>query len=228
MSEFSIEPIPGLPERPPEGETILWQGKPNAWSLARHALHVRKIGLYFVLIGLWLGLDALAAGAHVVEASGQLLSQLAIGASAILLLSLFAWLVQRTTIYTLTNRRIVIRFGVALPITVNLPFNRVDSADLRLHQGGRGDISLSLNPKQPVSYLLFWPHVRPWHFRNPQPMLRCIDGVEEVAGLLGNALAAHQEQTSAVERTEPGATADRRRYTTETRFGGAMASGEAH
>ena len=27
--DFQIEPVPGLPERPPEGERILWQGRPN-------------------------------------------------------------------------------------------------------------------------------------------------------------------------------------------------------
>lgn len=192
MSEFSGEPIPGLPEHLPTGETILWQGKPSAWPLARQALHVRKIALYFGVVGLWLAVDSLASGAGLVESSGQLLSQIAVGGSAILLLALFAWLVQRTTIYTLTNRRLVMRFGVALPITVNLPFSRIESADLRSHGDGNGDISLRVDPEQRVSTLLFWPHVRPWHWRQPQPTLRCVDGVEQVAALLADALADDQ------------------------------------
>ena len=38
--DFAIEPIPGLPERPPQGEEILWQGRPNWWALAKSACGV--------------------------------------------------------------------------------------------------------------------------------------------------------------------------------------------
>lgn len=203
MSEFSVEPVPGLPEHLPEGETILWQGRPSAWPLARQALHVRKVAVYFGIVGLWLAIDALLAGAGPVESSGQLFSQLIVGGSAILLLALFAWLVQRTTVYTLTNRRLVLRFGVALPITVNLPFTRIESADLRLHGGGNGDISLAVDPEQRISTLLFWPHVRPWHWRAPQPTLRCVDHVERVAALLAGALAEEQRQPLAGNAAGP-------------------------
>ncbi|MEO0946437.1 MAG: PH domain-containing protein, partial [Pseudomonadota bacterium] len=35
--DFATEPVRGLPERPPEGEEILWQGQPSAWALTRSA-----------------------------------------------------------------------------------------------------------------------------------------------------------------------------------------------
>jgi hypothetical protein len=28
--DFAFEPVKGLPELPPEGEHLLWQGRPNA------------------------------------------------------------------------------------------------------------------------------------------------------------------------------------------------------
>ncbi len=36
--DFDFDPVPGLPERLPAGEEILWQGRPEALTLAREAL----------------------------------------------------------------------------------------------------------------------------------------------------------------------------------------------
>ncbi|MCP1675859.1 hypothetical protein J2T57_003014 [Natronocella acetinitrilica] len=192
MSEFDIEPIPGLPERPPEGERILWQGKPAAWPLAKRALHARKVALYFLVVGSFLAVDALWGGESLVMALGQGLSQFVIGTIAVGVLCVLAWLMSRTTVYTITNRRVVARFGVALPITVNLPFTMLESADLRLNGDGTGDISLTMAPDQKISYMLFWPHVRPWHLSSPKPSLRAIPDAEEVAGLFAETLTATQ------------------------------------
>ncbi len=192
MSEFDVEPVPGLPERLPPGETMLWQGSPAWWPLAKRALHARKVALYFALIGTWLTTEALLAGESAVAALGQGASQFTIGAGAVGLLCLLAWLMSRSTLYTITNRRVVARFGVALPITVNLPYTRLQAADLRLHGDGTGDIVLGLSPSDKVSYLLFWPHVRPWRFSQPQPMLRVVPDAERVASMFADALAASQ------------------------------------
>ncbi|MCA3543939.1 MAG: PH domain-containing protein, partial [Rhodobacter sp.] len=51
--DFSFEPVPGLPERPPPGEEILWQGRPDTLALAREAMGLTWIGGYFVLIAVW-------------------------------------------------------------------------------------------------------------------------------------------------------------------------------
>ena len=47
------------------------------------------------------------------------LAPLAVGAVAIL--AAMAWGYSWTTVYTITSRRVVMRAGVALPITINLP-----------------------------------------------------------------------------------------------------------
>jgi hypothetical protein len=57
---------------------------------------------------------------------------------AIALLEAFAWGVQKTTLYTITNKRIVMRIGVALSATFNLPFTRIVSADMREDKNGNG------------------------------------------------------------------------------------------
>ena len=51
--DFAFEPIPGLPERLPAGEEMLWQGRPDTAALAREAYGIRWIAGYFALIVLW-------------------------------------------------------------------------------------------------------------------------------------------------------------------------------
>ena len=57
MSEYEIEPIPGLPGRLPPGETILWQGAPDWRVLARTALpHALVAAISLLLVG-WAAVD---------------------------------------------------------------------------------------------------------------------------------------------------------------------------
>ena len=49
--EYAVEPIPGLPEEPPRGEVILWQGRPQWWPTARRAFQINKVALYFLVLG---------------------------------------------------------------------------------------------------------------------------------------------------------------------------------
>ena len=58
--DFAREPIRGLPETPPPGEIILWQGAPNWFMLAREALNVTWVAGYFVGFAAW---RAIVAGA---------------------------------------------------------------------------------------------------------------------------------------------------------------------
>jgi hypothetical protein len=150
---------------------------------------VRSIAFYFAALAGWRGTTLALDGASAVEiALGSALLVL-LGAAAIAPLALFAWASARSTVYTITNRRIVIRAGVALPTSVNVPFAAVQAAGLKLHGEGVGDIALRLVPEQKIAYLFLWPHVRPWHFSRPEPTLRCVDGAESVAQVLGRALA---------------------------------------
>ena len=51
--DFATEPVPGLPEKLPEGETILWQGRPDWWALTREALSLWWVMGYFALLAAW-------------------------------------------------------------------------------------------------------------------------------------------------------------------------------
>jgi hypothetical protein len=84
----------------------------------------------------------------------------------------------------------VMRFGVALSMTINLPFNVIESASMRTRGDGSSDLPLVLMRGSRIGYLITWPHVRPWQFARPEPMLRAIPDGQRVAGLLAAGLAA--------------------------------------
>lgn len=182
--EYEYEPVPGLPEDLPEGEEILWQGAPRWRALARRAFHVRKLVVYFTLLLGVLVVMELTAGGSVGEAMRGAGWLIALAHVSIGLLVLLAWAMSRATLYTVTNRRVVMRFGVAIPITINLPFRRIAAASLREYPDGTGDIPLTMSSEARLSYLVLWPHARPWHFAPPQPMLRAIPDAAQVAEIL--------------------------------------------
>ncbi len=190
MSEVEVEPVCGLPERLPPGERILWQGSPEVRSLARRAFHVRKLALYFAVLLAWRVASGLIAGKSLatVAVSGIWFVPLAL--VAVGLPALFAWLYARTTVYTITNRRVVMRFGVALPMSLNLPFRTVAAAGLRTYADGTGDIPLMLRGSDRIAYLHLWPNARPWRVTHPEPMLRGVPEAGKVAEVLADALAA--------------------------------------
>ncbi|MFW2350884.1 photosynthetic complex putative assembly protein PuhB [Qipengyuania sp.] len=180
-TEYEHEPIRGLPGDLPPGERILWQGAPDWRTFARSALHTRWIGLYFALI---------AAVAAVGGSMGGMLAAV-VSASAIFgLLSLFAVMVARTTVYTITNRRVVLRIGVALNTCVNLPLALIGSAELREQGAGFGDIALVPTAPHGLGYAMLWPHARPFRFSRAEPMLRAVPEAKAVADILALACAA--------------------------------------
>lgn len=183
-----IEPIAGLPGRPPEGEDVLWQGKPNWWGLALRVFHIRKVAAYFAILVAWRGITAVYDGADVTAALLAMADMLPLVAVGLLLLAGLAKLYARTTIFTITNRRVVMRYGVALSMAVNFPFSKIDSAALRLCKDGTGDLPLTLRGKDKIAYLHLWPFARPGRYRQPQPMLRAVPDAFGVAELLGDAL----------------------------------------
>lgn len=180
----------GLPEALPAGEKLLWQGRPDWRALATDAFHLRKVAVYFGLLFAWRLGSRLHDGTTFGDALGYAAFILPIAAAGLVILAVLAWATARTTVYTVTSRRIVMRIGVALQMTVNLPFKVVESAGLRARPDGTGDIALRLEPGVRAAYLALWPHVRRWRFTRPEPSLRSVPDARTVADLLSEALAA--------------------------------------
>ncbi len=195
--EYDFEPQRGLPGPLPAGEHILWQGGPDWQRLATRTLHGRWIAIYFAVLMAWRMGSALATGAALTVALQGAAWALLLGASVGAMIALFAWASAKMAVYTITNRRVVIRYGVAYQVALNLPFTRVDGAGVTLDSDGSGDISLALNPEDHVAYLSLWPHVRAPGFGRPEPTLRTVQDARRVAEILAAALAASVDDPSA-------------------------------
>jgi hypothetical protein len=181
MTEYEWEPVPGLPGRLPAGETILWQGSPDWRALVKSAFHLRLVAAYFAL----LTAVALASGSLFGIAATAMAGVACAG-----VLALLAKAMARSSLYTLTSRRIVLRIGVALPMCINLPLALIDAADVRADADGHGDIALTTSGGARVGYAILWPHVRPWRLSKPQPMLRAVPDAASVAQRIAQARAA--------------------------------------
>lgn len=200
MREHEIEPVPGLPENLPAGEKLLWQGSPDWRDIAVRVMHVRGVSVYFTALFAYLGWAAYDGGATAEAAAMTTLRPVPIAIAAVGFLVLIAYAIARTTMYSITNKRIVMRFGLALPMTVNIPYALVRSADLSERES-HGDVALELDaPRQ--SLIVLWPHVRPWRTTKPQPMLRSLADARAVAATLAGALKAYHGANATVTRPE--------------------------
>lgn len=184
--DFNFEPVRGLPEELPEGEHILWQGSPDFRRLAREALAVRWIAAYFAILCVWrIGVSSVENPLFV---SVMHAVPLAIaGVIACALIYLIAYVQARATVYTLTNKRVAMRIGAALTMTLNLPYTWIGSAQLDLKPSGHGTLAMELIGDTRLSYLMTWPHVRPWSIARTKPALRCIPDAQKVAAIFADA-----------------------------------------
>jgi hypothetical protein len=96
-------------------------------------------------------------------------------------LSISAYYAAQTALYTLTNRRVVMRIGIVLSLTFNVPLRRIVAADLGRINDDSGDIALQLNSADRIAWLHLWPHARAWHVKQPQPTMRCLPDAEKLA-----------------------------------------------
>jgi hypothetical protein len=170
--EHEFEAAPGLPEALPTGERLLWQGTPDWKLLALHVFHVRTLAIYFSLMVVLQALYLL--GEPQARLLVPLATSVALSLTALGLLTWLAWLTARTALYTLTSKRVVMRIGIVLTLTFNLPLRMVAAASVKPLKNGAGDIALKLAGDDHIAWLNLWPHAKPWALKNPEPCLRLI------------------------------------------------------
>lgn len=197
--EHEFEAEHGLPEALPAAEKLLWQGHPDARVLARDAFHLHHLTFYFGLVLAWRGLLVWHDTGSLAAAAVSMAWPAPLAAFALGMLALLAWLTARTSVYTVTDKRVVMRVGIVLSVTFNLPYRMIDAAVLRRHRDGSGDIHLQLGGPDRIAFAHLWPHARPWQLRRPQPTLRSLPEAGAVAATLAEALArsAGQEPRTA-------------------------------
>ncbi len=187
--DFKFEPVRGLPEALPPGEVILWQGEPVPWQLAREALALYWVAGYFALLAVW-RVGVSSTEMPLAQALPHAIPFLVVGLVACAILYLLALIQAKSTVYTLTNKRVAMRIGAALTMTLNLPYTQIEAAGLDLRRSGHGTIAFALKGKTRFSYILCWPHVKPWRIRKVEPALRCIPDAQCVAAIFAEAAEA--------------------------------------
>jgi hypothetical protein len=198
--DFKFEPIRGLPEELPSDEQILWQGSPNALRLARDAWALNWVIGYFALLTIW-RVGVSSADVPFTTALLHGVPFVLAGVVVALLIYAIAAIQARSTVYTLTNKRVCMRIGAALTMTLNLPYMCIANAQAAVRADGTGTIMLELTGETRLSYLMTWPHVRPWHMRRTQPALRAIPEAAKVATIFAEAAETRVSQPQ-VTRTQ--------------------------
>lgn len=196
--EHEFEAAYGLPEPLPKGETILWQGAPDFADMAVRVFHLKKAVVYFAILMVVRGSYLYSLNQPLMTVLAGVLIVAALGLTAMAALAMLAWLTARTTAYTLTDKRLVMRIGVVLTLTFNLPFKRIETAGLQLTAKGFGDMPLVLSGGDRIGWLNLWPHVRPWQVAQPQPMLRCVPNAQAVAATFQKAWSAARGNATVV------------------------------
>lgn len=186
--DFAAEPVRGLPEELPPGEHILWQGQPDWWQLARESLNFWWVAGYFTFLFAWRTIGGAATESWADSATAASFF-LVLGLIVCAILAMVALMQAKAAVYTITNKRVAMRIGAALTMTLNLPFKKIANAGLGVRKNGTGTIALELmeDDGARLSYILTWPHVRPWMMKQTQPALRCIPDARKVAAILSEA-----------------------------------------
>jgi hypothetical protein len=166
---------------PQPDELVLWKGRPQRALLARTAFHTRSAGAYMA---------ALVVIALVLGRSDAAIVAALLGVALAAILHLLAWAAARSTLYILTDQRLILRIGIAIETRVNIPLKQITAAHLAvLTKDGHGDIAFELAGERLLGTLLLWPHVRPLRYARPEPMLRSVPHAHALAQMIAEARA---------------------------------------
>ncbi len=167
---------------PAADEKVLWKGRPALGLLARTAFHAHKAGAY---------MGALAVIALITGNTTAALVTAGLGVVLVGLLYILAWANARSTLYILTDARLIMRIGVAIETRINVPLKQIKAAHFRPRADGHGDIAFELEGERLLTTLLLWPHVRPRHYAMPQPMMRAVPEAAALAQMIAEARAQY-------------------------------------
>lgn len=190
-NDFDFEPIAGLPKALPEDETILWRGTPEKWQLGHQIFSTRWILVFFGILAVSSIFSGLNHGASTGRIVLTFSTMVFLGFAVTGFCMAWGWLIAINTVYTITDKRLIIRHGVTMPMAINIPFAKIATAAAKVRDDGTGDVSVALLDGNRVSLFAAWPHRRPWAWQGVAPALRCIPDASRVGVILHDALIAH-------------------------------------
>ena len=197
--------IDGIAEPLPKGETVLWSGRPEAWRFARRQFRLGWVAAWFVALAALRGFEAWQAGAGWWGVAVRASSQVPLALLALGLLAGLGMVMARSSTYALTQRRLVMNIGVALPITFNIPLRYVDAVSLREHDGDLVDLVVTLGQGGKASVTALWPHVRRFSDVRVQPAFLDVSraSISALLPLLTEQLRVSEQETNAPQSAAP-------------------------
>jgi hypothetical protein len=203
MTEYEDEPVEGLPDYLPEGETMVWQGRPTVAAMARRVFFIPHLALYFGLLIAGHTVYRLMEGVSGVQVMGTFVWQAGLAATVLVLLAWLARSYAASVVYTLTSERLVIRSGVALPMMVNIPIEQITAADMRVYRDGTGDIVLTPVADRKLHWILLWPNVSAWYTRPIRPLIRGLADPHRAADAFAAVASQHYQVTAGEQVAVP-------------------------
>ena len=203
MTEYEDEPVEGLPDFLPEGETMVWQGRPTVAAMARRVFFIPHLALYFGLLIAGHTVYRLMEGVSAPQVMGTFVWQAGLAATVLVLLAWLARSYAASVMYTLTSERLVIRSGVALPMMVNIPIEQITAADMRVYRDGTGDIVLTPVADRKLHWVLLWPNVSAWYSRPIRPLLRGLAEPHRAADAFAAVASQHYQVTAGEQVAVP-------------------------
>ena len=173
----------------PEGESILWKGKPSFWGFSWYFFGLKLLAFYLIILSVVFAARLTVTDfftAFVVDFLPFLLS----GILTSCILMALAKIQSQSSLYIITENRVIIKSGAALSFLISMPFKKIKAVNLQKRKGSLGTISFELNSGKRVPYISCWPSVRPWRFKNTEPAFSCIENVDEVATILRKSVMA--------------------------------------
>ena len=173
----------------PEGESILWKGKPSFWGFSWYFFGLKLLAFYLIILSVVFAARLTVTDfftAFVVDFLPFLLS----GILTSCILMALAKIQSQSSVYIITENRVIIKSGAALSFLISMPFKKIKAVNLQKRKGSLGTISFELNSGKRVPYISCWPSVRPWRFKKTEPAFSCIENVDEVATILRKSVMA--------------------------------------
>ena len=167
----------------PDGESILWKGKPSLWGFSWNLFGLKWITFYLSILSVVSIARFFASDFHTAFYIDFLPFFLSGIFASIILIGLAA-IQAYSTVYIITENRVIIKTGAALSFLISMPFKKIKEVNLQKRGTSIGTISFELLSKKRVPYISCWPSVRPWKFKRTQPAFSCVGSVDEVATIL--------------------------------------------
>ena len=173
----------------PEGESILWKGKPSFWGFSWYFFGLKLLAFYLIILSVVFA-ARLTVTDFFTAFVGDFLPFLLSGILTSFILMALAKIQSQSSVYIITENRVIIKSGAALSFLISMPFKKIKAVNLQKRKGSLGTISFELNSGKRVPYISCWPSVRPWRFKNTEPAFSCIENVDEVATILRKSVMA--------------------------------------